>query len=142
MSVDVKEERERILAYLVQSRRTGDNVAILGGEELPETTVFECLLQANPDRRVVHLDATSNLKDEQVADKVKEGMIPNAILLITLSRAAGKPVFKVLEELLQEESTERPGKRTPRPNNWQLVVHSRPGAFPFDELIPARLALP
>ncbi len=143
MSVDVKEERERILAYLVQSRRTGDNIAILGGTELPETTVFECLLQANPDRRLVHLDATRALDDAQVAAKVKEGLVSNAILLVTLSEQAGVPVFKALEELLQEDSRDTPGvARTPRPANWQLVVHSRPGAFPFEELLPARLALP
>lgn len=142
MSVDVAAERERILAYLVQARRTGDNVAILGGTELPETTVFECLVQANPDRRVVHLDATRALNDEQVGSKVKEGLVTNSILLITLSEAAGVPVFKVLEELLQEESLERPTGRSQRPNNWQLVVHSRPGPFPFDDLIPARLSLP
>ena len=142
MSVDVNAERERILNYLAQSRRMGDNVAILGGEDLPETTVFECLVQANPDRRVVHLDATRAMDDAAVEAKVQEGLKPNQILLITLSEAAGVPVFKVLEELLQEDSMERPGKRVTRPQNWQLVVHSRPGPFPFDDLLPARLALP
>ncbi len=142
MSVDVNAERERILNYLAQSRRMGDNVAILGGEDLPETTVFECLVQANPDRRVVHLDATRAMDDAAVEAKVQEGLKANQILLITLSEAAGVPVFKVLEELLQEDSMERPGKRVTRPQNWQLVVHSRPGPFPFDDLLPARLALP
>jgi hypothetical protein len=140
--VDVKEERERIVAYLREARQMGDNVALVGGDELPETTVFECVLLAFSDRRVVHLDASLGISEAQAVERVRESLQPGGVLLVTLTEEAGLEVLKYVEQLARDEQATFPGGETVgKPAGWHMIVHSLPGGFPFEEYIPGRLAL-
>ncbi|MEW6283886.1 MAG: hypothetical protein AB1758_35060 [Candidatus Eremiobacterota bacterium] len=141
-AVDLKQERERIVSYLRQARQMGDNVALVGGAGLPETTVFECILTAFPERRVVHLDATVPVEEDYSMDKVRESLQPGGILLISLYDEVGLDVLKYVEQLCRDDHALFPGGETVfKPSGWHLIVHSRLGGFPFEELMPARLAL-
>lgn len=142
---DAAAARRRIRDYLRKARALGGPAAILGGEDLPPTLVFECVVEVFPERRVVHLDADERPDRERIRQLVARSFQPGHLLLATVTRRAGRDYFRFLEALVRERRLEVPDdqgwKILQAPEGWMLVVHSPAGPFPFDERIPARLAL-
>jgi len=137
--------RKRILDFLQRVDRLDEPGAILGGDGLPETTVFECVAQTWPGRQVVHLDSSFPLEAEKIRQSIRDSFVPGRVLLMTLTRRAGRDLFRFLEQLLVEGSLEvqagHEWTRARPPEHWRLVIHSRPGRFPLDEAVSSRLAL-
>ncbi|HXE71532.1 MAG TPA: hypothetical protein VNO81_02640 [Candidatus Nitrosotenuis sp.] len=156
---DLAATRRRILDFLGTCRKLGGSAAILGGQDLPDLLVFECLVEAFPDRRIVHLDSGEGLKGEALRSRILESFRPGCLLLATVTYRADREFFKHLERLLVERYLDVPEEnptvsqlglpvldRSGRwmvvaPADWQLFIHSPPGRFPFDEHVEARLAL-
>ena len=137
--------RKRILEHLKRVDRLAEPCAILGGDDLPETTVFECVAESWPGRQVVHVDSSFPLEAEAIRSSIQSSFAPGRILLMTLTRRAGREFFRFLEQLLVDGYLEvHDGKEWTQvrpPEHWRLVIHSRPGRFPMDEAVPSRLAL-
>lgn len=137
--------RRRILDFLKRVDRLQEAGAILGGDDLPETTVFECVAETWPGRQVVHIDSSFPLKPEDIRQSIQASFAPGRVLLMTLTHRAGRDFFRFLEQLLVDghlevhDGTQWTQLRPPEP--WRLVVHSRPGRFPLDEALDSRLAL-
>ncbi len=137
--------RKRILDFLQRIDRLEEPGAILGGDDLPETTVFECVAQTWPGRQVVHIDSSFPLTPERIRQSIADSFVPGRVLLMTLTRRAGRDLFRFLEELLVdgalEMQTDPERTRVSPPEHWRLVIHSRPGRFPLDEEVSSRLSL-
>lgn len=145
MVLDASTARKKLADFLAKIRSEAEPGAVLGGANLPETLVFEGVALAFPESRVVHLDGTTNLTEEQVLSEISRSFQPGHVLLVTLSFRSGFEVFKPLERLLSQGSLDVLGptgwtQKRP-PEGWRLVVHSRPGSFPYDEDIVLRLNL-
>ncbi len=141
----IETARRRVLDFLKRVDRLQEAGAILGGDDLPETTVFECVAETWPGRQVVHVDSSFPLKAEDIRQSVQASFAPGRVLLMTITRRAGKDFFRFLEQLLVDGYLEvHDGAKWTRvhpPEHWRLVVHSRPGRFPLDEALNSRLAL-
>jgi hypothetical protein len=137
--------RQRVLDFLKRVDRLKEPGAILGGDNLPETTVFECVAETWPGCQVVHVDSSFPLQTEDIRQSIQTSFAPGRILLMTITRRAGKDFFRFLEQLLVDgylevhDGTE--WKQLRPPEYWRLVIHSRPGRFPLDEAVASRLAL-
>lgn len=142
---DISKIRARIDEFVMRVR--DDDVAgtILGGDSLPGTLVFESMLVAFHPRKVRHLNCEVRPKEEQVLKLFEEAMTRGQPLLVTLTRKAGLEVFKPLERLMRDRQID-----VQKPYGWivvdchddfRLLVHSKPGPFPFDDALDLRLNL-
>ncbi len=142
---DLPALRKKIEVYLRQFGAQQEPMALLGGDDLPETTVFEATVMAFPGRRVVHLDGSGPLTSEEVQQKILESFAAGRMLLVTLTRSVGLEVFKPLEKFLAEGQLEIQrawGWEKHEPKDGHVcLIHSRPGSFPFDENVSLRLNL-
>lgn len=145
MVIDTPTARKKLTDFLEKVRSEGEPGAVLGGANLPETLVFESVAMAFPEARVVHLDGTSSLTSEQVLSEISRSFKPGHVLLVTLSFRSGFEIFKPLERLLSQGALDVLGptgwKQERPPEGWRVVIHSRPGSFPYDEDIILRLNL-
>ncbi|MBI3926407.1 MAG: hypothetical protein HY319_12775 [Armatimonadetes bacterium] len=140
-----KTARSRVKEFLRTVQAMHRPGAILYGEDLPATLVFECMAEGFAGKRVVHLDCTARQPTEQVLETLCRSMEPGNVLLVTLTEQAGLEVFRPLEKLLEDgvlELSSPQGWRTAKPpDDWRMVIHSLPGSFPFDQAVELRLAL-
>lgn len=145
MTADAREARSKIGSFLERVRTTGAAGAILGGADLPETLVFEAVALAFPEARVVHVDGDTPLSPERVTADILGSFAPGKVLLVTLTFRSDLAIFKPLEKLLADGGLDVPGPTGWRParppGTWRLVIHSKPGSFPFDERVDLRLNL-
>lgn len=97
------------------------------------------------DRPQFHLDGDLRLTEEHVLETMEKAMESGGVLLVTLTMKVGRQVFKPLERLLRDEQVDisKPfgWKVVQAAENFRLVVHSRPGMFPFDQSVVHRLNL-
>lgn len=137
--------RKRILDFLKRVDRLAEPCAILGGDDLPETTVFECVAETWPGREVVHVDSSAPLEIEGIRSSLQRSFAPGRVLLMTITRRAGKDFFRFLEQLLVDGYVElydgQQWQQARPPEHWRIVIHSRPGRFPLDEAVPSRMSV-
>lgn len=137
--------RKRILDFLGRVDRLAEPCAILGGDDLPETTVFECAAETWAGREVVHVDSSFPLDADGIRTSIQRSFLPGRILLVTLTRRAGKELFRFLEQLLVDGYVEihdgENWRQARPPEAWRMIIHSRPGRFPMDDCVDSKLAL-
>lgn len=137
--------RKRIRDFLGRVERLAEPCAILGGDHLPETMVFECVAETWPGREVIHLDSSLPLSADDVRGAIDRSFTTGRILLMTITRKAGREFFRFLEQLLVDGYLEIHDGSTwtqkRPPEHWRLVIHSRPGRFPLDEAVDSKLSV-
>ena len=145
MTRDLPALRKQLEEFLRRHGNDGEPIALLGGESLPDSVAFEAVVMAYPKRRVVHLDGTLSLDEEAVQQGLLKAFAKNHILLVTLTRKVGLEVFKPLEKFLAEGKLDvlKPwGWTTAEPSvDFRLIIHSRPGSFPFDDNVSLKFNL-
>lgn len=138
----VETARRRILAFLKRVDKLAEPGAVLGGDDLPETTVFECVAETWPGREVVHLDSSFPLGAEAIRDGIRRSFQTGRVLLMTITRRAGRDFFRFLEQLLVDgHLQEAEGHVVKPPDHWRFVIHSRPGRFPTDEAVGSKISV-
>ena len=97
--------RTKISNFVKQVRDVGGPGALLGGESLPPTLVYEEMLTHFSDRPLFHLDGEIKLTEEHVLETMREAMEKGGALLVTLTMKVGSASLQTFGATLARRTT-------------------------------------